>query len=243
MQIVVSTLTETLEQMKEQSKTKMIAAIEKMKELKGGYTAKSEEVNTANSRIAELEDALSSANQEVLKYRGAMEKAMPKFKELKAELDSKTIEKNAVCEENTALTLKLQALYEKLEKNSDANNNLIDVSDSSDLEPSRARINAAPLTLAAQTTTLADLTGLTTTLIPVQASNTVDNLLDVDYDHTQAESTSAQNDQIKNDEKETIVHLTELIAQLKASKKETEANAALTESNLRSEIEALTQVD
>lgn len=221
----------------------MIAAIEKMKELKGGYTAKSEEVNTANSRIAELEDALSSANQEVLKYRGAMEKAMPKFKELKAELDSKTIEKNAVCEENTALTLKLQALYEKLEKNSDANNNLIDVSDSSDLEPSRARINAAPLTLAAQTTTLADLTGLTTTLIPVQASNTVDNLLDVDYDHTQAESTSAQNDQIKNDEKETIVHLTELIAQLKASKKETEANAALTESNLRSEIEALTQVD
>jgi hypothetical protein len=229
--------------MKEQSKTKMIAAIEKMKELKGGYTAKSEEVNTANGRIAELEDALSSANQEVLKYRGAMEKAMPKFKELKAELDSKTMEKNAVCEENTALTIKLQALYEKLEKNSDANNNLIDVSDSSDLEPSRAQINAAPHALAAQTTTLSDLTGLSTTLIPVQASNTVDNLLDVDYDHTQDVLPTVQNDQIKNDEKETVVHLTELVAQLKASKEEIEVNAALTESSLRSEIEALTQVD
>ena len=229
--------------MKEQSKTKMIAAIEKMKELKGGYTAKSEEVNTANSRITELEDALSSANQEALKYRGAMEKAMPKFKELKAELDSKIMEKNAVCEENTALTLKLQALYEKLEKNSDANNNLIDVSDGSDLDTSRAQINAPPHTLAAQTGALAVLTGLTSTLIPLLARNTVDNLLDVDYDHTQEVLPTVENDQIKNDEKETIVHLTELVAQLKASQEETEANAALTESSLRSEIEALTQVD
>jgi hypothetical protein len=243
LQIVVSTLTETLEQMKEQSKTKMIAAIEKMKELKGGYTAKSEEVNTANSRITELEEALSNASQEVLKYRGAMEKAMPKFKELKAELDSKTMEKNAVCEENTALTLKLQALYEKLEKNSDANNNLIDVSDSSDLNTSRAQINAAPHTPAAQTTALADFTGLTSTLTPVQASSTVDNLLDVDYDHAQEVLPTVQSDQIKNDEKETIANLAELVAQLKASKEEIESNAALTESSLRSEIEALTQVD
>ena len=229
--------------MKEQSKTKMIAAIEKMKELKGGYTAKSEEISTANSRIAELEDALSSANQEVLKYRGAMEKAMPKFKELKAELDSKTMERNAVCEENAALTLKLQALYEKLEKNGDASNNLIDVSDGSDLDSSSTQINAAPHTLAAQTIALADLTGLTTTLLPVQASNTIDNLLDVDFHHTQEALPTVQNDQMKNADKEIIVTLTELVVQLKASKEEIEANAAVTESNLRSEIEALTQVD
>ena len=229
--------------MKEQSKTKMIAAIEKMKELKGGYTAKSEEVNIANSRITELEETLSNANQEVLKYRGAMEKAMPKFKELKAELDSKTVEKNAVCDENAALTLKLHALYKTLEKNRNANNNLVDVADSSDVDSSSTQISAAPHTLATQATALADLTGLTSTLLPVQASTTVDNLLDVDYDHTQEVLPTAQSDQIKDAEKETIANLTELVAHLKASKEEIESNAAQTESNLRSEIEALTQVD
>ena len=227
--------------MKEQSKTKMIAAIEKMKELKAGYSTKLEEVNTANSRITELEEALSNASQEVLKYRGAMEKAMPKFKELKAELDTKTMEKNAACEENLALTQKLQELHEKLQKNTDANNDLIDVSDSSSLGAPSAEVVPPPKLLETLTNAVDNFTGLSATLLPIQA-NTVQNLLDVDFGHTHEVLSITPNEQMKNVDLDTIANLTDLVAQLKASKEEIEANAALTEGNLRSEIEALTQV-
>ena len=239
---VVSTLTETLEQMKEQSKTKMIAAIEKMKELKGSYSAKVEELNTASTRITELEEALLNASQEVLKYRGAMEKAMPKFKELKAELDTKTMEKNAACEENVVLSQKLQALYEKMQKNADSNNDLIDVSDSADGISSRMEVAQKPHTVEKLTSSINDFTGLTTSPSPVQ-TNTVQNLLDVDIVHTKEELSIIPEEQMKNTDRETIANLTELVTQLKASKEEITANAALTESDLRSEIEALTQVD
>ena len=220
----------------------MIAAIEKMKELKAGYSSKLEEVNTANSRISELEETLSRASHEVLKYRGAMEKAMPKFKELKSELDTRTMEKNAACEENAALTQKLQEMCEKLQKNSDADDNLIDVSDYADLSNPTAKVIPTPQPIHTLTSTVDSFPGLATSLLPMHV-NTVQNLLDVDFVQTQEESTITTNAQMKNIDLETIASLTDLVAQLKASKEEITANAALTESNLRNEIEALTQVD
>lgn len=244
----MATLTETLEQMKEQSKTKMIAAIEKMKELKAGYSTKLEEVDLANTRITELEEALSNANQEVSKYRGAMEKAMPKFKELKAELDAKTMEKNAACEENVALTQKLQELNERLQKNMDANNDLIDVSDSSDLGSSVPEVRQKSQGAESLTNTVDNFAGLTQTLLPIQA-NSVNNLLDVDFVNTNTKDESSITPQthkemkMKNADQDTIAKLTQLVVELRANKEEITANALLTESSLRSEIEALTQVD
>ena len=237
-------LTETLELMKEQSKTKMIAAIEKMKELKAGYSTKLEEVDLANTRITELEEALSNANQEVSKYRGAMEKAMPKFKELKAELDTKTMEKNTACEENIALTQKLQELNEKLQKNMDANNDLIDVSDSSDLGSSVPEVRQKSQGAESLTNPVDNFAGLSQTLLPNQA-NSVHNLLDVDFvnTNTKDESSITSHKEMKNADQDTIAELTQLVEELRSNKEEITANALLTESNLRSEIEALTQVD
>lgn len=243
----MSILTETLEQMKEQSKTKMIAAIEKMKELKAGYSTKLEEVDLANKRITELEEALSNANQEVSKYRGAMEKAMPKFKELKAELDTKIMEKNTACEANIALTQKLQELNEKLQKNMDANNDLIDVSDSpTDLGSSVPEVRQKSQGVESLTNAVANFAGLTQTLLPIQG-NSVHNLLDVDYvnTNTKDESSITSQKEMKNTDQDqnTIAELTQLVVELRANKEEITANALLTERNLRSEIEALTQVD
>ena len=230
--------------MKEQSKTKMIAAIEKMKELKAGYSTKLEEVDLANTRITELEEALSNANQEVSKYRGAMEKAMPKFKELKAELDTKTMEKNTACEENIALTQKLQELNEKLQKNMDANNDLIDVSDSSDLGSSVPEVRQKSQGAESLTNPVDNFAGLSQTLLPNQA-NSVHNLLDVDFvnTNTKDESSITSHKEMKNADQDTIAELTQLVEELRSNKEEITANALLTESNLRSEIEALTQVD
>ena len=245
----MSTLTETLEQMKEQSKTKMIAAIEKMKELKAGYSTKLEEVDIANKRITELEEGLSNANQEVSKYRGAMEKAMPKFKELKAELDTKTTEKNTACEANIILTQKLQELNEKLQKNMDANNDLIDVSDNlTDLGSSVPEVRQKSQGVESLTNTVDNFAGLTETLLPIQG-NSVHNLLDVDFVNTDTKDESSITSQIQMKMKNTdqdqnkVAELTQLIVELRANKEEITANASLTESSLRSEIEALTQVD
>ena len=222
----------------------MIAAIEKMKELKAGYSTKLEEVDLANTRITELEEALSNANQEVSKYRGAMEKAMPKFKELKAELDTKTMEKNTACEENIALTQKLQELNEKLQKNMDANNDLIDVSDSSDLGSSVPEVRQKSQGAESLTNPVDNFAGLSQTLLPNQA-NSVHNLLDVDFvnTNTKDESSITSHKEMKNADQDTIAELTQLVEELRSNKEEITANALLTESNLRSEIEALTQVD
>ena len=62
----VSSLNLAIETLKEQSKTKMIAAIEKMKELKNGFNTKVEEVNAGNVRISELEQSLLLSNQDAL---------------------------------------------------------------------------------------------------------------------------------------------------------------------------------
>jgi chromosome segregation ATPase len=127
----VEALTESLELMKEQSKTKMMAAIDKMKELKGNFTAKVEEVNAGSLKISELEATLAATNQEVLKYKGAMEKAMPKFRELKSELDAKTQENVVMQNEKSLLENKIKEL-ESTVKSRDQNlteENLLDISD------------------------------------------------------------------------------------------------------------------
>jgi chromosome segregation ATPase len=127
----VAALTESLELMKEQSKTKMMAAIDKMKELKGNFTAKVEEVNVGSLKISELEATLAATNQEVLKYKGAMEKAMPKFRELKSELDAKTQENVVMQNEKSLLENKIKEL-ESTVKSRDQNSteeNLLDISD------------------------------------------------------------------------------------------------------------------
>ena len=85
----------------------MIAAIEKMKELKNGFNTKVEEVNAGNLRISELEQSLLLSNQDVLKYKGAMEKALPKFRDLKVELDEKSQEINRILNDNADLKSKL----------------------------------------------------------------------------------------------------------------------------------------
>ena len=103
----VSSLNLAIETLKDQSKTKMIAAIEKMKELKNGFNTKVEEVNAGNVRISELEQSLLLSNQDALKYKGAMEKAVPKFRDLKVELDEKSQEIIRIQNDNADLKNKL----------------------------------------------------------------------------------------------------------------------------------------
>lgn len=127
----VAALTESLELMKEQSRTKMMAAIDKMKELKGNFITKVEEVNAGSLKIVELEATLAATNQEVLKYKGAMEKAMPKFRELKSELDAKIHENGFMQNEKSLLENKIKELEGTVKNHhqDSAEENLLDISD------------------------------------------------------------------------------------------------------------------
>jgi chromosome segregation ATPase len=89
--------------LKEQNKAKMMTAIEKMRELKG-------HINTEKEKVTYLEESLEAANRDVAKYKGAMDKALPKFRDLKAELDMKSQEAISAVTECGLLKIKVAEL-------------------------------------------------------------------------------------------------------------------------------------
>jgi chromosome segregation ATPase len=215
----VAALTESLELMKEQSKTKMMAAIDKMKELKGNFTAKVEEVNSGNLKISELEATITATNQEVLKYKGAMEKAMPKFRELKSELDAKIQENVVMQNEKSLLENKITEL-ESILKNRDQNSaveNLLDISDIHESALSGVEFIAGgnPMKASGERS-----------ISPVTQT--------IPEDSQEKQSTEGR-------DKDGVDGLKAFITDLQAKYEDLRAAADVTESSLRSELKAMQQ--
>lgn len=215
----MAALTESLELMKEQSKIKMMAAIDKMKELKGNFTAKVEEVNSGNLKISELEATITATNQEVLKYKGAMEKAMPKFRELKSELDAKIQENVVMQNEKSLLENKITEL-ESMLKNRDQNSaveNLLDISDIHESALSGVEFIAGgnPMKASGERS-----------LSPVTQT--------IPEDSQEKQSTEGR-------DKDGVDSLKAFITDLQAKYEDLRAAADVTESSLRSELTAMQQ--
>ena len=70
----------------------MDAAIVKLKEFKETIDTLRIDLSSKNTVVEELKVALDAAHHDVTKYKGAMENALPKFKELKEELEAKKSE-------------------------------------------------------------------------------------------------------------------------------------------------------
>ena len=81
-----------IEELKGQQKVKMDAAIVKLKEFKETIDTLRIDLSSKNTVVEELKVALDAAHHDVTKYKGAMENALPKFKELKEELEAKKSE-------------------------------------------------------------------------------------------------------------------------------------------------------
>lgn len=216
----VAALTESLELMKEQSRTKMMAAIDKMKELKGNFITKVEEVNAGSLKITDLEATLAATNQEVLKYKGAMEKAMPKFRELKSELDAKIHENGVMQNEKSLLENKIKELEGAVKNHhqDSAVENLLDISDihESALSGVECIAGGNPMKTSGEKER---------SLSPV----------------TQNISESSQEKEKSEGDKDTADSLKAFIADLQAKYEDLRATAESTEISLRSEVTAMHQ--
>jgi hypothetical protein len=219
----VAALTESLELMKEQSKTKMMAAIDKMKELKGNFTAKVEEVNVGSQKISELEATLAATNQEVLKYKGAMEKAMPKFRELKSELDSKTQENVVMQSDKLLLENKIKELESSLKSRdqNSAEENLLDISDihESALSGVECIAGGNPMKASGERERERSLSPVTQ---------------NIPEDGQEKQKTEGR-------DKDSVDGLKAFIADLQSKYEDLRATAEVTESNLKSELTAMQQ--
>ena len=233
----MTALTDSLELLKEQSKSKMMAAIEKMKELKGHLGSKTEEIATGVLRITELEESLLSVNQEVVKYKSAMEKAMPKFRELKVQLDAKVSEcdineKENLQLKNRILELESQGLGEK--QNMMVPADLLDISETNQAMATESIPGNDSL-----------ISQSVIGVLKVESSSTIASK---DCDVVLVENTKDRKDFVENnpnckqyDESE-IAEMVALVAELKESNEDIKTRAALNEKALREEIETLQQV-
>ena len=235
----MTSLTESLELLKEQSKSKMMTAIEKMKELKGHLGSKTEEIAAGVLRITELEESLLSVNQEVVKYKSAMEKAMPKFRELKVQLDAKVSECDINEKENLQLKnriLELEGLGLGEKQNVMAPVDLLDMSDTNQATPSAIESVSGNDSVMSQS-----LVGV----LHVESSRTTS---DKNSDIVHAGNAKDQKDLMENDPKSKqynerqIAEMVLLVAELKESNEDIKSKAALNEKALREEIETLQQV-
>lgn len=226
----MAALTESLELMKEQSKIKMMAAIDKMKELKGNFTAKVEEVNSGSQKISELEEALMLSNQEVLKYKGAMEKAMPKFRELKSELDAKMQENIVMQQENSLLRDKIKESESTMESRTErsAEENLLDISDIHESALTGVEFISGGNPMKASSSSIA-----------------VSAAADSEDSHPSAAQTfaagSLESEHTERREKDAVEGLEALIAEMKTKYEDLKTRAEMTEINLRKELEGLQQ--
>ena len=238
---LVSSLNEALSLLKEQSKAKMVAAIEKMKELKASFNSKSEECSAGNIRITELEQNLLLSSQDVLKYKGAMEKALPKFRDLKIELDEKT----KIAEELEIVNATLKERVSQLEVMQQM---VMGQSESQQPEKQEEKEedskgeNSSPLTAETQ---LIDVDLLTT---HIDSGISVDTVPNIPL-HTVSDSTvSASDDLIHGYElqlsnrQDTIDELTAVITGLQGECEEARMQATQSEEDLRAEIQVLLKV-
>lgn len=238
----MTSLTESLELLKEQSKSKMMAAIEKMKELKGHLGSKTEEIAAGVLRITELEESLVSVNQDVVKYKSAMEKAMPKFRELKVQLDAKVSECDANEKENTQLKnriVELEGLGEK-QMIVEAPVNLLCISDIDQSAASATESVSVPVHHPVISQQSSDAPKVGSSKAAAEQSA---NIVPAVNTEDQKDETQNSPDCKQLDEKEReIAELVALVAGLKESNEEIKNKAVLNENVLKGEIETLKQV-
>ena len=84
--------TKAIEELKEKQKIQLDKAVEKLKEFKGTIDTLRIDLSSKNTLVEELKVALDAATHDATKYKGAMDNALPKFKELKEELEAKKSE-------------------------------------------------------------------------------------------------------------------------------------------------------
>ena len=208
----------------------MIAAIEKMKELKGGFNTKLEEVNAGNIRISELEQNLLLSNQDVLKYKSAMEKALPKFRDLKVELDEKSQEIIRIQIDNTDLKSKLLLLESDQQKSQQQQEQQFERGREEEKRTVDSHIVKSQLKAVENAIS-----------VGLETSATI-------HENDGGSAASASGEDVLEEvlidtiHPSTVEKLTALVAELKEKNGAIKAEAELTETSLRTEIESLCKV-